>query len=613
MTDMEALTAYAMQGDADAFRHLVLAYQRMAYSACWRVLGSVEDAEDAVQEAFLKLAKEAGRIEENPACWLYSCALNIARNKRRSEHARKAREMAWASDKKIDGSDDWRELMPVIDDCISDLPSDDRELLLQYYFRGDTQAHLAEERGITQPALKKRLDRTIDRLRRRLRGRGWTVPAPVVCAFLTGRGTEAAVPASLTESLCKMGLSGVGTSDAVIEGSPSPGQSALRPGDAASASEAGAVIPLSGKTKAAILLTACVLSGAGVVAYTIRARQRRSGSVNSSPSRPPVATDPPNGASVSASVTYQQYATLEGHPGGLFCLAFSPDSRTLVSSSWRNSIRVWDVASGQERQALTAPRGNIVCLAFSPDGRTLAMASEGHSIELWDTAIWQLQRLLPWQAPKCVAFSPDGEVLASGSWHKTVKIWDTSTWEDITVLAGHPQSAQVESIAFGPRGAFLAARCSNWYLDVWELSTKKLVSHLWASGKASACMASSMALSPDGEIVATGGYGNDNVAELCNWRSQERVLALKGHTDTILSLDFSPDGNTLATASRDGTAKLWDTRTGKERTTLRAHTGSVVAVAFSPDGQTLATAGGDHTAVLRGDRSVVLWRVVKAD
>ena len=61
------------------------------------------------------------------------------------------------------------------------------------------------------------------------------------------------------------------------------------------------------------------------------------------------------------------------------------------------------------------------------------------------------------------------------------------------------------------------------------------------------------------------------------------------------SVAFSPDGQRLASASRDQTVKIWDSATGKELFALKGHAGWVTSVAFSPDGQRLASASDDQT------------------
>src|SRR5207249_10612291 len=70
---------------------------------------------------------------------------------------------------------------------------------------------------------------------------------------------------------------------------------------------------------------------------------------------------------------------------------------------------------------------------------------------------------------------------------------------------------------------------------------------------------------------------------------------LRGHTDYVASVAYSPDGRALATSSADGTIKLWSPVGGKELRTLREHGGAVFSVAFSPSGRCLASATGDRT------------------
>ena len=244
MSDIEDLTAYRTCRDADSFRRLVLRHQSMVYSTCCRTLGSPPEAEDASQETFLKLAKSAGSIRGNLGAWLYVCALNTARKRRDSVRARRRREEDWSQMQQPENAENWRELVPVIDDCIAELPEDDRELLVQHYFAGRAQTDLAVERGVSQQAAAKRLQRIVDTLRQALRGKGVTVSAVVLGAFLTESTGSATVPASLTASLCKIGLVGFsGASGGTVAGVTGAG---VLGGKSAAVVAAGVLVVLSG-------------------------------------------------------------------------------------------------------------------------------------------------------------------------------------------------------------------------------------------------------------------------------------------------------------------------------------------------------------------------------
>ncbi|MBD2357828.1 hypothetical protein H6G41_24990 [Tolypothrix sp. FACHB-123] len=107
-------------------------------------------------------------------------------------------------------------------------------------------------------------------------------------------------------------------------------------------------------------------------------------------------------------------------------------------------------------------------------------------------------------------------------------------------------------------------------------------------------LVSSVSFSPDGKTIASAS--DDKTIKLWSLDGKE-LKTLKGHSDSVSSVSFSPDGKTIASAGADGTIKLWSVE-GKELKTFKGHSDWVYRVSFSLDGKTIASASGDNTIKL---------------
>lgn len=332
-----------------------------------------------------------------------------------------------------------------------------------------------------------------------------------------------------------------------------------------------------------------------------------------------------------------EHFTLCQYTNAVSALAFSPDGKWLAVRQQYKGVTLWDTVAKRPVTELPGA-GWPKALAFSPRGNLLAWgnkeASDRPVVRLRDVNTQKELPPLPHSnSVVSLAFSPDANALATLTVDGTVRIWEIESQHVVTRFltsrvdsrpdrlsaaakvsatsapdgTGGPREVQSPlarirftsttvftdhygCMLFSPDGRWLAVGEAKPQIRLLDRTTGA-VRIIPAPPPADGI--SALAFSPDSKLLAVGCGAGDNDIHIWDLAAGTPAVRLTGHSGWIVGLAFSPDGQTLASASSDMTLRLWDVARQTERRRFKGNVDEVWAVAWTPDGQDLVTGARD--------------------
>jgi len=317
----------------------------------------------------------------------------------------------------------------------------------------------------------------------------------------------------------------------------------------------------------------------------------------------------------------QTYKELQGHPGIVRALAFSPDGNVLASGGGDGVIRLWNARDGSLLASLSGHSKMITALAFNADGNILISGSEDETLKIWDLPDRTLkQSIRVDDTIKALALSADGSRLLTTGDRIGFKLWNTLNRNAIRVFNTDEEhnygplrtccGSPALSVAFSPDGLQILSGHEDGTVKIWNKDQQAPVRTIDTKSRGIRAV-----FSQNGKAIVTAGDDEHRTAKVWDAKTGAFLREISDASFSyILGMSANPNNAEFATSGLRDTLNLWNSETGKLVRNLPHGYSAYDAITFSADGRLMA-AGGDNQNIMvwQNDTGALLWQLQARD
>jgi WD40 repeat protein len=278
----------------------------------------------------------------------------------------------------------------------------------------------------------------------------------------------------------------------------------------------------------------------------------------------------------------------EVHLFGARRIAFRPAGDRLASGGQRGDVRIWSIPAGESLGTLEGHGRPVSGLAWLDDDHLVSADTQG-KLRIWNATAGEILNELRTERITSLALLPSPERIVVGHATGRLRVY---SWPDLTLLAETGLQDTVLSVAIEPQRQWIVVATDDRRVQLFNGRLARLRELQTPPGKSF-----ELRFSPDGQQIAGGGW-----FRIFLWSTASGALELRdaGHFGAVASLDYSPDGQRLASIGRItcATVEITDVATGQLERRLSPQPLCGWHVRFSPDGRYVATSSEDGSVTL---------------